>query len=76
MKEIRIAVSNTVRMLDIQLSMIEHDIEMLDDIEKMDDSRLDIKAEKHYKHVIRQKLVDEKINLLDILTLEKQAEIK
>ena len=76
MKEIRIAVSNTVRMLDIQLSMIEHDLEMLDDIEKIDDSRLDIKAEKHYKQVIRQKLIDEKINLLDILTLEKQAEIK
>ena len=76
MKEIRIAVSNTVRMLDIQLSMLEHDIEILDDIEKMDDSRIDVKAEKHYKHVIRQKLVDEKINLLDILTLEKQAEVK
>ena len=45
MKEIRIAVSNSVRMLDIQIAMLDHDIEMLDDIEKMDDSRIDAKAE-------------------------------
>lgn len=60
MRDIRIALSNTVRMLDIQLDIINHDIEMLEEIAKIDNDRLDIKAEKHYKHVIRQQLIDSK----------------
>lgn len=42
---------------------------------KMNNDRLDIKAEKHYKHVIRQNLIDVKKSLIDSITLERQTEI-
>ena len=74
MREIRIALSNTVRMLDIQLDIINHDIEMLDELLKIDNERLDIKAEKHYKRVIRQQLLDIKKSLINSITLERKAE--
>ena len=74
MREIRVALSNTVRMLDLQLDIINHDIEMLDEILKNDHGRLDIKAEKHYKHVIRQQLLNIKKNLINSITIERQAE--
>ena len=74
MREIRIALSNTVRMLDIQLDIINHDIEMLNEIDKIADDRLDIKAEKHYKHVIRQQLIDTKKSLINSITLERRNE--
>ena len=76
MREIRVALSNTVRMLDIQLDIINHDIEMLNEITKIDNERLDINAEKHYKHVIRQYLIDFKKSLIDAITLERQTENK
>ena len=76
MREIRVALSNTVRMLDIQLDIVNHDIEMLNEITKIDNDRLDIKAEKHYKHVIRQNLIDIKKSLIDSITLERQEENK
>ena len=75
MRDIRIALSNTVRMLDIQLGIINHDIEMLDEILKNDNDRLDINAEKHYKHVIRQQLIDSKKSLINSIILERQNEI-
>ena len=74
MREIRIALSNTVRMLDIQLDIINHDIEMLDEITNVDHDRLDIKAEKHYKHIIRKQLLDIKKSLINSITLERKAE--
>ena len=74
MREIRIALSNTVRMLDIQLDIINHDIEMLDEIMKNENDRLDIKAERHYKHVIRQQLIDAKKSLINSITLERRNE--
>ena len=74
MREIRIALSNTVRMLDIQLDIINHDIEMLDEMLKIDDDRLDIKAEKHYKHVIWCQLSDAKKSLINSITIERKAE--
>ena len=76
MRDIRIALSNTVRMLDIQLDIINHDIELLDEIEKMDDSRLDIKAEKHYKHIIKRQLIDAKKNFINSITIERRNERK
>lgn len=74
MRDIRIALSNTVRMLDIQLDIINHDIEMLDEITKIDNDRLDIKAEKHYKHIIRQQLIDAKKSLINSITIERRNE--
>lgn len=74
MREIRIALSNTVRMLDIQLDIISHDIEMLDEMLKIDNDRLDIKAEKHYKHVIQHQLLDAKKSLINSITIERKAE--
>ena len=74
MRDIRIALSNTVRMLDIQLDIINHDIEMLDEILKIDNDRLDIKAEKHYKHVIMGQLLDAKKSLINSITIERKAE--
>ena len=74
MREIRIALSNTVRMLDIQLEIINHDIEMLNEILKNDNDRLDIMEEKHYKHVIRRQLLDIKKSLINSITLERKAE--
>ena len=74
MREIRIALSNTVRMLDIQLDMINHDIEMLDEMLKIDNDRLDIKAEKHYKHIIRRQLSDAKKSLINSITIERKSE--
>ena len=74
MREIRVALSNTVRMLDLQLDIINHDIEMLDEILKNDNDRLDIKAEKHYKHVIKQQLINFKKNLINSIELERKAE--
>ena len=74
MREIRIALSNTVRMLDIQLDIINHDIEMLDEILKINNDRLDIRAEKHYKHVIQQQLLNFKKSLINSITLERKAE--
>ena len=76
MREMRIALSNTVRMLDIQLDIVNHDIEMLNEITKIDNDRLDIKAENHYKHVIRQNLIDIKKSLIDSISLERQKENK
>ena len=74
MREIRIAMSNTVRMLDIQLDIINHDIEILDEILKIDNDRLDIMTEKHYKHVIRCQLLDAKKSLINSITIERKAE--
>ena len=74
MREIRIALSNTVRMLDLQLDIINHDIEMLDEILKIDNDRLDIKAEKSYKRIIRQQLSDAKRNLINSINIERKAE--
>ena len=74
MREIRIALSNTVRMLDIQIDIINHDIEMLDEILKIDNGRLDIMTEKHYKHVIRRQLLDDKKSLINSITIERKAE--
>ena len=74
MREIRIALSNTVRMLDIQLDIINHDIEILDELLKIDHDRLDIKAEKHYKQVILKQLVDIKKSLINSIALERKAE--
>ena len=74
MREIRIALSNTVRMLDIQLDIINHDIEMLDEILKIDDGRLDIITEKHYKHVIKQQLLNFKKSFINLITIERKAE--
>ena len=76
MREVRIALSNTVRMLDIQLDIINHDIEMLDEILKIDNDRLDIRAEKYYKHVIRRQLLDAKKSLINSITIERKAEKK
>ena len=74
MRELMIALSNTVRMLDIQLDIINHDIEMLDEILKIDNDRLDIITEKHYKHVIRRQLSDAKKSLINSTTIERKAE--
>ena len=74
MRELMIALSNTVRMLDIQLDIINHDIEMLDEILKIDNDRLDIITEKHYKHVIRSQLLDAKKSLINSITIERKAE--
>ena len=74
MRDIRIALSNTVRMLDIQLDIINHDIEMLGEIDKIANDRLDIKAEKHYKQVIRQQLMESKKSLINSITLERRNE--
>ena len=74
MKDIKIALSNTVRMLDIQLDIVNHDIEILDELLKIDNERLDIKAEKHYKHVMRLQLLDIKKSLINSITIERKAE--
>ena len=74
MREIRVALSNTVRMLDLQLDIINHDIEMLDEILKIDHDRLDIKAEKSYKRIIRQQLSEAKRNLINSINIERKAE--
>ena len=76
MRDIRIALSNTVRMLDIQLDIINHDIDMLDEMLKNENDRLDIKAERHYKHVIRKQLIDYKKSLINSITLERKNEKK
>ena len=72
--EVRIALSNTVRMLDLQLDIINHDIEMLDEILKIDNDRLDIKAEKSYKRIIQQQLSEAKRNLINSINIERQSE--
>ena len=74
MRAIRIALSNTVRMLDIQLDIINHDIEMLDEVLKIDNDRVDIMTEKHYKHVIRCQRLDAKKSLINSITIERKSE--
>ena len=74
MREMRIALSNTVRMLDIQLDIINHDIEMLEEILKIDNDRLDIMTEKHYKYVIKQQLLNFKKSFINLIELQRQAE--
>ena len=74
MREIRIALSNTVRMLDIQLDIINHDIEMLDEILKIDNDRLDILTEKHCKHVIQRQILDDTHSMINSITIERKAE--
>ena len=74
MREMRIALSNTVRMLDIQLDIINHDIEMLEEILKIDNDRLDIMTEKHYKYVIKQQLLNFKKSFINLIELQRQDE--
>ena len=74
MRDIRIAASNTIRMLDAHIALIDDEIAILCEIEKMDDTRLDIKAEKQYKNVVRRLLINEKKDMINSITLERKAE--
>ena len=74
MREIRVAASNTIRMLDSHIALIEDEISILDEIEKMDENRLDIKAEKQYKNVVRKLLINEKKDMINTIRLENKSE--
>ena len=70
MREMQVALSNTVRMLDIVLTIIEHDIEMLSDIEKVDNTKTDVAIEKIFKDRIRLEIVDMKKDAIHCIELE------
>ena len=74
MRDIRIAASNTIRMIDAYIALIDDEIAILCEIEKMDDSRLDIKAEKQYKNVVRRLLINEKKDMINTIRLENKSE--
>ena len=76
MQEMQVALSNVVGMLDIMLSIIEHDISILTDIEKVDKTRTDVAIEKIFKDRIRLELVDMKKDAIHCIELEHSRNTK
>ena len=70
MREIQVALSNVVRTLDIILSIIDHDIDLLTDIEKVDKTRTDVVIEKIFKDRIRLEVVNMKKDAIHCIELE------
>ena len=76
MREMQVALSNTVRMLDIVLTIIDHDIEMLTEIEKVDDTKTETMIEKIYKNHIRSEIVNMKKDFIHCIELEHAKNTK
>ena len=77
MREIEVSLSNVVGMLDIMLSIIEHDISILTDIEKVDKTKTDVVIEKIFKNYIRLELAEMKKDAIHCIELEhSRNEIK
>ena len=76
MQEMQVALSNTVNMLDILISIINHDIEILTDIEKVDTNKTDVVIEKIFKNYIREKLTDMKKDVIHCIELEYSRNAK
>ena len=76
MQEMQVALSNVVSTLDIMISIIEHDIGILTDIEKTDNTRTDVVIEKIFKNHIRLELVDMKKDAIHCIELEHSRNTK
>ena len=76
MQEMQVALSNVVRTLDIMLSIIEHDIDILTDIEKVDKTKNDVVIEKIIKDYIRSELVDMKKDVILCIEFEHSSNTK
>ena len=74
MLEMQVALSNVVRMLDTMLSIIDHDIDMLTDIEKVDETETVI--EKIFKNHIRSEIVNMKKDTIHCIELEHSKDTK
>ena len=76
MQEMQVALSNVVRTLDIMLSIIDHDIDILTDIEKVDKTKTDVVIEKIFIDRIRSELVDMKKDAIHCIELEHSSNAK
>ena len=70
MKEMEVALSNTVRTLDILLSILDNDIELLTDFEKVDNTKTETMIEKIYKIHIRSEIANMKKDFIHCIELE------
>ena len=70
MLEMEVALSNVVDMLDIMISIVEHDIGILTDNGKVNITKTDVVIEKIFKERIRFELVDMKKDAIHCIELE------
>ena len=76
MKEIRIAVNNTLLCLDAYINDLDYDISTLRKLEMAYYDEKEYTIEKAYIEIARQRLIDLKKNLIDIVNLDKHAEMQ
>ena len=76
MREMQVALSNTVRMLDILLSILDNDIELLTDFEKVDKTKIGTVIEKSYKNHIRSAIVNMKKDFIHCIELGNSRNTK
>ena len=74
MKEIRIAVNNTLLCLDSYINDLECDVNMLRELEIAYRDKKEYAIEKAYKEIICQNLINFKKELIDIVNIDKHAE--
>ena len=70
MLEMEVALSNVIEMLDIIISIVEHDIGILTDNGKVNNTKTDVVIEKIFKERIRFELVDIKKDVIHCIELE------
>ena len=70
MQEMQVALSNTVRTLDILLSILDNDIELLTDFEKVDKTKTETVIEKIYKYHIRSEIANMKKDVIHCIEFE------
>ena len=76
MLEMEVALSNVVEMLDIMISIVEHDIGILTDNGKVNNTKTDVVIEKIFKERIRFELVDMKKDAIHCIELEHSRNTK
>ena len=76
MREMEVALSNVEQMLDIMISIVEHDIAILTDYEKVNTTKTDVVIEKIFKDRIYLELVDMKKDVIHCIELEHSRNTK
>ena len=76
MREMEVALSNVEQMLDIMISIVEHDIAILTDYEKVNTTKTDVVIEKIFKDRIYLELVDIKKDVIHCIELEHSRNTK
>ena len=75
MLEMEVALSNVVEMLDIMISIVEHDINILTDNGKVNTTKTDV-IEEIFKYRIHLELVDMKKDAIHCIELEHSRNTK